>query len=70
MKGLTPWKALNGRNSGTVRDGFWEDFLDYLGYVDLVARSVSGKSNGGRQSRSMRFFLDFIWEANLSDPNL
>lgn len=61
------------------RRSFWEELADLYGLCGdnwclggdfNVVRFNSEKSNGGRETVSMRYFNGFIQETNLRDPRL
>ena len=66
-------------NSVRERRLFWEELAGLFGLCGRrwclggdfnVVRFASEKSNGGRATRSMHDFNDFIRETSLCDPNL
>lgn len=71
--------GVYGPNNVRERINFWEEVAGLFGLCGPkwclagdfnVVRFVSEKSNGGRGTRSMSVFNDFISEANLCDPPL
>ncbi|KAK9934053.1 hypothetical protein M0R45_021214 [Rubus argutus] len=83
IKGLdgNDWwlSGVYGPNSFRERKLFWEELAGLYGLCGRrwclggdfnVVRFVSEKSNGGRTTRSMQDFNDFIRETSLCDPNL
>ncbi|KAL6288610.1 hypothetical protein ACE6H2_006120 [Prunus campanulata] len=61
------------------RKRFWEELADLFGYCGEkwclggdfnVVRFISEKSNGGRVTKSMKEFNEFIQDTGLRDPNL
>ncbi|BFG20710.1 hypothetical protein CerSpe_069840 [Prunus speciosa] len=71
--------GVYGPNGSRERPLLWEELADLYGLCDPnwciggdfnITRFPSEKSNGGRFTRSMRVFNDFIRETHLCDPHL
>lgn len=71
--------AVYGPNNPRDRRAFWEELVALSALCGSrwciegdfnVARYLSEKSNGGKVTRSMRVFNEFIGESNLCDPEL
>ncbi|KAK9943830.1 hypothetical protein M0R45_009426 [Rubus argutus] len=71
--------GVYGPNKVRDKDDFWEELAGLYGLCGPrwcvggdfnVVRFPSEKSNGGRMTRSMRVFNNFLQDTNMRDPNL